>query len=152
MELIKQIQFREATLEDIDRIEEIEKDSFTDNWRFDAFNSCLIGPFYDMNVATINDSIIGYSIMKCIYEDGELIRIAVDKTMRGQGIGEEILVRQLDKARSLGVEKIFLDVRESNEVAISLYEKLGFVRYEITKDFYRDPTEDSIKFRKDIVC
>ncbi len=152
MELTNQIHFREATIEDLDRIEEIEKDSFTDNWRFDAFNSCLIGPFYDMNVATIDDRIIGYSIMKCIYEDGELIRIAVDKSMRGKGIGGEILELQLDRARHLGVEKVFLDVRKSNEAAISMYEKLGFARYEITRDFYRAPTEDSIKFRKDIVC
>lgn len=152
MELIDKIQYREATLEDIEGIIVIENDSFTDSWTAGAFNTCFINPFYNISVATLDDEVIGYGIMKCIYEDGELIRIAIDKSLRGQGIGSAFLHKLIQSAKGIGVEKVFLDVRESNKDAISMYEKLGFERYEVSKGFYREPVEDSIKFRKDIIC
>ena len=47
-------------------------------------------------------------------------------------------------AKESGAECIFLEVRESNVPAISLYKKLGFEELGIRKKFYEHPIEDAI--------
>ena len=46
---------------------------------------------------------------------------------RGSGIGRLLLTETLEAARSIGIERVELEVFASNEVAIALYRKLGFV-------------------------
>ena len=150
MEALYDITFQNATKEDIAKIVQIEKQCFGDAWSEDAFNSCLISPFYEMVVALLQDEIIAYGVMKCMYEDGELVRIAVSPLHRRKGVGKKLLMWLLKIAGHNGVENVFLDVRESNRDAVLLYEKIGFTSYEITKDFYSDPKESSIKMRKNI--
>ena len=50
----------------------------------------------------------------------------------------------LEKGRNAGVEAFILEVRKSNENAIHLYEKLGFVTEGIRKNFYEKPVEDGL--------
>jgi ribosomal protein S18 acetylase RimI-like enzyme len=70
------------------------------------------------------------------FEDGicEMKRLYIPKTHRGRGIGRELTVRIISKAKQLGYEKMCLDTLETMTEAISLYKSMGF--YEIEK--YRD--------------
>ena len=49
------------------------------------------------------------------------------KDFRGQGIGKRLLQATIDEARRISLEKIELSVYSSNEAAIALYRKAGFV-------------------------
>ena len=44
----------------------------------------------------------------------------------------------------MGVEAFTLEVRKSNDTAIHLYEKLGFVTEGVRKKFYEEPVEDAL--------
>ena len=49
-----------------------------------------------------------------------------------------------------GVEKLFLEVRESNAPARALYEKLGFSYLNKRVKYYKDPIEDALVMQKEI--
>ncbi len=51
-------------------------------------------------------------------------------------------MKGLESAAS-GAEFITLEVRQSNERAIALYRKRGFVKVGVRKDFYEKPTESA---------
>ena len=59
--------------------------------------------------------------------EGQITNIATLPTYRRQGWGEKIMAELLRTARERAWGEIWLEVRESNVPAISLYEKIGFV-------------------------
>ncbi|MGD6817406.1 N-acetyltransferase family protein [Metabacillus sp. 84] len=54
--------------------------------------------------------------------------ISVTKNHQGSGIGKELMRRMIDWCKNeRGLEKITLEVFSNNDIAIQLYEKLGFI-------------------------
>lgn len=80
-------------------------------------------------------------------DEGDITSVAVDPEHRRKGIGRrliELFLRELPE----NTESVFLEVRSSNAGAVSLYEKCGFVRLSIRKNFYNDPAEDALVMKK----
>ena len=73
--------------------------------------------------------------------------IAVFPSFRKMGVGDAIVKALCKKAEELG-EFISLEVRASNTNAISLYEKNGFIKAGVRKNFYSDPREDGLILTK----
>ena len=69
---------------------------------------------------------------------GHVISIAVMPYARRQKIGVKLMVTSLKEMSKQGAEECFLEVRESNESAIELYEKLGFSKIKLLKKYYSD--------------
>ncbi len=70
---------------------------------------------------------------------GHLISIAVLEEYRGRGIGSALLKHTIEALSTIyKVSSIFLEVRVSNVPAIRLYEKFGFKKARIIKEYYRD--------------
>ena len=71
---------------------------------------------------------------------------------RGEGLGEKLLKKMILAAEVMGSKKIILEVRVSNNVAYSLYEKLGFEEIGIRKNYYRLPKgrEDAFVMSKSL--
>lgn len=78
---------------------------------------------------------IGYYIAAFSFEEAELYRIAVIPECRGRGYGKT-LMRDFLNACPKNIEKIFLEVRESNFGAVRLYEKTGFEIINRRKNYY----------------
>ena len=57
---------------------------------------------------------------------GWIFDIEVDDAHRGQGLGRQLMLAALDKAKALGCTSIKLNVFGGNDVAIRLYQSLGF--------------------------
>jgi [ribosomal protein S18]-alanine N-acetyltransferase len=74
----------------------------------------------------------------------ELNNIAVLPSAAGTGYGRELLSAFLKEAAERGCGRVFLEVRESNVRAISLYETSGFLRVGRRRSFYSDPAEDAL--------
>jgi ribosomal protein S18 acetylase RimI-like enzyme len=81
-------------------------------------------------VAVIEDKVIGWcditSLHRPVFAHSGVLGIGVLAPFRGRGIGEALMRPAIEKARSKGLTRIELTVREHNKPAISLYEKLGF--------------------------
>ena len=72
------------------------------------------------------------------------LKKAVNPLSRRKGIGEKIVRDILNRAYEKGVRDVFLEVRETNSVAIALYEKIGFKEEGIRKNFYDKPRENAL--------
>jgi ribosomal-protein-alanine N-acetyltransferase len=90
------------------------------------------------------DTPIAYFIGRIIPPEGELYRIATAQRWRGRGVAYRLLDYAVKTSRGVGLETLFLEVRESNLAAISLYRSYGFREISKRKDYYRNPTENAI--------
>lgn len=86
-----------------------------------------------MLVAQEDGEILGYQCTYVSFDEGELTNIAVKKSARGKGVGAHLIRCLQEKAKESGVERIVLEARVTNEAAISLYQKMGFVNLGIRK-------------------
>lgn len=88
--------------------------------------------------------IVGYIGMYLSFGEGEITNVAVTSSYRKRGCGQQLIQAVKDQAANRKAESILLEVRKSNEPAISLYKRNGFEQIGIRKNFYERPTEDAI--------
>ena len=91
-----------------------------------------------------NGDVVAYGGMLTVLDEGQVTNVAVDPSCRRKGFGREIVKALIGFAIENGIASVSLEVRESNEAAIALYESLGFCQRGIRKNFYRNPTEAAI--------
>ena len=97
----------------------------------------------------MDGQVVAYACASISFDEGEILRIGVLPAFRRQGIGETVWARMLAQLQSRGVEKVFLEVRASNEPAKALYGKLGFQQVGRRPNYYRNPKEDALILRKE---
>ena len=123
-------------------------------------NSCFVHP-YDMNetygknklslCAFYNDNFAGYVCTYYVLDEVNIMTVAVKEIYRRKGIGEKLMKELIQVSKELGMKKIYLEVRYSNANARLLYEKVGFEKCGIRKDYYTDPKEDAILYEYNII-
>ncbi len=101
--------------------------------------TCYIGAFVD-------GELVGYGGMWLVCGEAQITNIAVLPEYRGRGIGNKIVEQLIANAKAC--EVISLEVREGNLNAIRLYEKNGFTKDGVRKNYYKNPTEDAILMSK----
>ncbi len=145
-----EIGYYELTYDDIEKVSQMEREFFSTPWSevsiahyMEAGNTIFV-------VARHGEETIGYAAVMCVLNEGNLVSIGVHDDYRQMGIASELLDIVYDMAHDRGVTSINLEVRTSNEAAIALYEKHGFVQNGRRKDFYRDPKEDALLFIKEL--
>lgn len=139
------------TRENIPVVAELERKNFSIPWSEQSFLNVLDDEFSFSYVGVLEGRIIAYTIFGAIDDYAELWNIAVDERARRTGIGESMLHFVIDQCREMGVASLFLQVRESNHPAISLYEKNGFTFVMVQKDYYHSPQEGALVYRLDIL-
>jgi ribosomal-protein-alanine acetyltransferase len=88
----------------------------------------------------------GFLIAKDIAAEWELENIAIAGTARRRGLGTRLLGEFLDQVRAQGASTVFLEVRESNRAARSLYEKWAFEETGRRVGYYQNPDEDALVY------
>lgn len=131
---------------DIDTIVEMERRSFSDPWTKQNLSDVLRFPFYRSFLAEEGGQVCGYGCLVVMFETAEVANIAVDGPFRKKGVGQAILTAMHETASSLGAEQCLLEVRVSNDAAIGLYEKNGYIRYGVRENYYGN--EDALLMRK----
>ncbi len=77
-------------------------------------------------VAVVNTKPVGYAVLQVSADEGYLCNIVLHPDFRGAGLGRALLEWVLEEAVKRGVTRVLLEVRESNQVAQSLYLSMGF--------------------------
>lgn len=132
-------------MDHVDTIVEIENESFPIPWTRAAFE-------YDLsqnklaNYWTLmqGDEIIGYVGIWLFDRIAHLTTICLREQFRGMGTGEWLLLETMRLGSDLGTQRFTLEVRESNEVAIKLYEKVGFRIVGRREKYYKEIGEDAL--------
>lgn len=136
---------REAGLEDLDGIVEIEKESFATPWPKSAMEVEIINnKVARYLVAEQNEEVLGYIGIWLILNEGHITNIAVRENFRRHGIGDMLMVSLIFMCETNGIDFITLEVRESNLAAQKFYEKHGFKMEGLRKGYYRDNDENAI--------
>ena len=142
-----QVIFREIVKADGRAIASIERECFALPWsEKDISSVCNRADFCGV-VAQIDGETVGYLLGLSLFENAEVLRVAVLKNFRGQKIGGALLDRFFELARAKGAENVFLEVRVSNESAIFLYESRAFTRGRVREKYYENG-ESAIEMHK----
>lgn len=83
-------------------------------------------------------------------DEADITSVAVDENYRRNGIAL-LLMNEFEKNLPDYISEIFLEVRETNIPAISLYEKCGFKKLSVRKNFYENPNENAVVMIKKII-
>lgn len=130
---------------DIERVVAIERDTFTMPWSEDTFADLLGRRDAECLVADLTGvGPVGYAVFWWAAREAELGDLAVWEPYRGAGIGARLLEEALEAAAGRGLRRVFLEVRDTNRAAQSLYRRNGFRVVGRRPDYYRDPREDAI--------
>ncbi|MBE3583352.1 MAG: ribosomal protein S18-alanine N-acetyltransferase [Limnochordaceae bacterium] len=136
---------------DLDQILRVERLSFTTPWSRAAFLSELLeNDRARYVVARVGDQVVGYTGMWLVVDEGHVTNVAVHPHWRNMGVATQLLTALMDIARQNGLRRMTLEVRKSNIVAHTLYEKLGFKDAGIRRGYYQDNNEDAIIMWKDL--
>ena len=91
--------------------------------------------------------IVGFVVARRLQTEWEIENIAVAGAARRRGLGTRLMGELMERARAAGAEQVFLEVRESNRAARSLYEKWAFEAAGRRKNYYQKPVEDALIYR-----
>ena len=160
---------RRMTIEDIDAVVQIEQECFSQPWSAQSFMEsltredtiflvcealsdestlCQEGQEHLPEAVLENTSVIaGYMGLYLSFDEASITNVAVSPSYRKRGIGETLVSNAKQDALESGVSQMLLEVRVSNEAAISLYKKMNFEELGIRKRFYEHPVEDAYIMR-----
>ena len=145
------IDLRRLEMRDLDRIEEIERESYPTPWSRSMFagelakpSSICLGAF-----DTESDLLVGYLIISRYVDAWHVMNIAVAPSERRRGIAQDLLERLFEVTANDSRRGYTLEVRVSNANAIRLYERLGFQARGLRRGYYTDNREDALIMWKD---
>jgi [ribosomal protein S18]-alanine N-acetyltransferase len=94
--------------------------------------------------------IAGFLVVQAVVAEAELLNLCVAPEKRRAGLAEALLNEAVAELRRARVDRLFLEVRESNTPAISFYEKHQFRKTGRRPAYYRDPDEAAVLMMKEL--
>lgn len=137
------------TAEDIAQVAALEQACFSDPWPQSVLAHELENELSLWLVAKQGGEILGYVGSQSVLDEADMMNLAVRETARRQGIAKALVSVLCRKLSEKGVQSLTLEVRDSNEPAIRLYEALGFIQAGKRPNYYFHPREDARILRKD---
>ena len=136
---------REAVASDISRVLAIEHDCATaSHWPENTYIDMLAPDGQRLFLVAEQNGPCGFLVVRRLDREWEVENIAVALDHQRQGIGGKLVGELLRRAREQRVANIFLEVRESNLAARSLYAKCGFQDGGRRRKYYSSPEEDAV--------
>ena len=144
------INIYDMKVEHIDEVCFIQKESFSLPWSRDAYITELENQLSKNIVAEIDGKIVGFGGMWLVFDEAHITNIAVSPKYRGCGIGEKLVDKLIEEAITAKIERMTLEVRETNNAARKMYKKLGFDDLGERKSYYYDTNESAIIMGKEL--
>ena len=118
---------------DVEAVAKIERSVQSHPWTFKQFEDAVTA--YQSTVIEVQGQGAGFCILQPVLDEANLLLMAIDPAQQGQGLGYQLLEASVVMLKNNPVQ-IFLEVRESNQAAIKLYEKSGFHQIDLRKNYY----------------
>ena len=142
--------FREMLVEDLDQVMEIEEDLFSVPWTREGFLTYLLKKDTMFFVVEEKEKILGFCSMMTVLDEGDILNVAVRRDRQKEGIGQFLVDSILRMADLQGISLVHLEVREGNQTARRLYERLGFKEDGLRRNYYEDPVENAVLMTKEM--
>lgn len=124
-------------LDAVDAISRVAFDRrYGEAWTKGQCLSALAMPGHGFKGIEVDGDLVGFAITRTIFDESELLLLAVMPDLRGKGLGRMLIEDWLGHARNVGVRRAFLEMREDNPAA-HLYRAMGFSPVGLRKSYYR---------------
>ena len=130
-------------------IAELEKLCFSDPWSENSIRYELTNPLSFWLVAVEDGRVAGYVGSQSVLDEADMMNIAVHPDFRRRGVAQSLVEGLIAELKEKDIRCLTLEVRASNDPAISLYQKLGFSQVGRRPNYYRNPKEDALILRKE---
>jgi [ribosomal protein S18]-alanine N-acetyltransferase len=153
----KPLHIRRGMAGDLSAMLAIERACFADPWTAESLATAL--SLERMHVLVADDvgeggdgapCLAGYVVALVLGPDAEIADLAVAPSARRRGIGRALLGRAIADLAAVGVQTLYLEVRESNHAARMLYEAHGFRSVGRRRGYYKQPIEDALLLKREI--
>ncbi len=132
------------TQADADAVAELEQKCFAMPWSRADFFREFQNELATYVVGELEKRIVAYAGAWVSFDQAEVMHIAVEPELRGQGIGTLLFSELVKAVKKRGATSITLEVRPSNVAAIKLYENFGLKSVGRRKGYYLDNGEDAL--------
>ena len=138
------ITFRLCEEKDLPVVMELDRDAFFDPWSRETWQRELHNPIAVWIVESAANEVVGYAGIWIVAGEAQVMRVAVQKVLRNQGLGLLLTQELIKEAWDAGAEAVTLEVRESNAAALKVYERCGFVSGGVRPNYYEDTHEGAV--------
>jgi len=139
---------------DLDKVMRIELQSHSHPWSEGNFRDSLATTGFYMPMLLQGEQLLGYLVALAGFEEVHLLNVTVDPAARGQGLGR-LLMHALEVwAQQQAAQQIWLEVRQSNTAAQSLYRHMDYACVSLRKNYYplgAEQREHAIVMRKAVL-
>ena len=139
------LELRAMHVDDLDEVSGFETAAYEFPWTHGIFRDCLRAG-YECWVLRRGDELVGYGVLSVAAGEAHLLNACIAPAHQGRGYGRHLVRRMIEIARWHRVQRIFLEVRPSNAIAVGLYQRLGFNEIATRPNYYpaRHGREDAI--------
>lgn len=127
---------RKAEIKDINVLMAIENACFAKPYSYESFLSDMQGDKVTIFVEEQNAEIVGFVSLYVFLDEANLQQIAVLPSYRRNGYAENLINYSKQYLKERNVKKFYLEVNETNNIAIKVYEKTGFQKVITRKNYY----------------
>ena len=129
-----------------------ERRAYSHPWTEGIFADCLASG-HECWLFILEGRNIGHGVLSIAAGESHLLNVCINPDYQGHGFGRILVEHLLARARNGNVRCVFLEVRRSNKVAITLYDDLGFNEVGIRRDYYPAfvGREDALVFAKEFL-
>ncbi len=158
------VEIARMQLQDINPVLDLLSETNLEVWKYNDFSEEILRPHSLTMIGKMNEKIVGFCLSRLIMSiehnsrssenlktECEIYNIAVKKEYQNQGIGNKLLNHLVILTKEYNNQAIWLEVRSSNRKAIDFYQKNNFKQIYERKNFYKNPSENAIVMKKDIL-
>ena len=141
------IELRPMAEADLPAVMAIENTIYAFPWTQGNFRDSLAAG-YRCRIYVRGGALIGYAVLMHASDEAHLLNLSIAAGWQRQGYGSLLLQRVCELARGHGARLLFLEVRPSNVAGLRLYERHGFQRVGLRREYYpaRAGREDALIF------
>lgn len=133
------MKYRVATLNDVDSLVEIERKYFSNPWTKNQFSYEIDeNEFSTILVCEDEGKIVGFLVYWILFDNAQICNICVIDEYKKKGIASTLFDMAEEEFKKNECFSVTLEVRVSNDPAISLYTKRGFTKVCVKKGYYQD--------------
>ena len=125
--------------DDVPAVLRIEQAAYPFPWTGGNFLDSIRSGYLCRVARDDSREIVGYFLMMMALDEAHLLNITVDPAVHGHGYGLALLEHASDCARNKAMRSIMLEVRPSNHRALAIYERYGYTRIGVRRNYYPAP-------------
>lgn len=133
----KNVKIQLLKSDSIEQILSIERQVHITPWSAKKLAACFNNHRIQVLGCNYHDELIGYAVLQLIEPEAELQNFAIATHYQHQGFGRYFLIMLFRFCKNSAINKLLLEVRESNSAAINLYLTNGFKKVGIRKKYYQ---------------